>query len=199
MYSDDRFGKNNYKITKAGISDASKRQLNTYLTGMKRADDKLKGLIADVQHLDRPTMIIFFGDHLPNLQAVYDEYGFFASAQEKTDKKNVKFFETPLAVWSNFPIDRKALQGDFIAAHFLAPKILTAAHLPLSPYYSFINKVSSCYSAVHQTAIMSNKNCQLDSTQLLNQYKYLNMDVLNGKNFSYQILHTAITTEKSSD
>ena len=199
MYSDDRFGKDNYKITKAGISDASKRQLNTYLTGMKRADDKLKGLIADVQHLDRPTMIIFFGDHLPNLQAVYDEYHFFASAQEKAEKKDVKFFETPLAVWSNFPIDRKPLQGDFIAAHFLAPKILAAAHLPLPPYYRFINKVSTCYSAVHQTAIMPNKNCQFDSSQLLTQYKDLNMDVLNGKNFSYQILHTATATEKSSD
>ncbi|OTG85191.1 LTA synthase family protein [Acinetobacter sp. ANC 4648] len=190
MYSDDRFGKDNYKITKAGISDASKRQLNTYLTGMKRADDKLKGLIEDVKQLDRPTIIIFFGDHLPNLQAVYDEYGFFASAQEKTEKKDVRFFETPLAIWSNFPIDRKKLQGDFIAAHFLGPKVLEAAHIPLSPYYTFINKVSSCYNAVHQTAVMPKKECNFDQTQILNQYKDLNMDVLNGKNFSYQMLKT---------
>nr|WP_252053636.1 LTA synthase family protein [Acinetobacter silvestris] len=188
MYSDDRFGKDNYKISKVGISDASKRQLNTYLTGMKRADDKLKDLIENVKQLDRPTMIIFFGDHLPNLQAVYDEYGFFASAQEKAEKKDVKFFETPLAVWSNFPMDRKALQGDFIAAHFLAPKVLEAAHIPLSPYYAFINKVSSCYDAVHQTAIMPKKGCQFDQAQILNEYKDMNMDVLNGKNFSYQIL-----------
>ncbi|OTG63821.1 LTA synthase family protein [Acinetobacter silvestris] len=192
MYSDDRFGKDNYKISKAGISDASKRQLNTYLTGMKRADDKLKNLIENVKQLDRPTMIIFFGDHLPNLQAVYDEYGFFASAQEKAEKKDVKFFETPLAVWSNFPIDRKPLQGDFIAAHFLAPKVLEAAHIPLSPYYAFINKVSSCYNAVHQTAIMPKKDCQFDQTQILNEYKDMNMDVLNGKNFSYQILKAQI-------
>ena len=188
MYNDDRFGANNFKITKDGISDTSKRALNTYLSGMQRADDKFKKLIVDVKQLKRPTIIIFFGDHLPNLQKVYDEYGFYASEQEKTEKKDVKFFETPLAVWSNFPLDKKNLNGPFISAHFLAPKILEAAHVPLSPYYSFINKVNSCYSAIHQTGIHTQKNCAFDQAQILKEYQDMNMDVLNGKNFSYALL-----------
>lgn len=188
MYNDDRFGTNHFKITKEGISDASKRQLNTYLSGMQRADEKLKSLILDVKKLERPTIIIFFGDHLPNLQKVYDDYGFFASEQEKAEKKNVKFFETPLAVWSNFPIDRSELKDQFIAAHFLAPKVLKAAHIPLSPYYTFMEKVSSCYSAIHLTAISQKKECEFDQTEILNEYKEINMDVLNGKNYSYQLL-----------
>ena len=54
---------------------------------MQRADDKFKTLIEHVKQLDRPTIVIFFGDHLPNLQSVYDEYGFFKSEQEKAEKK----------------------------------------------------------------------------------------------------------------
>ena len=188
MYSDDRFGKDHFKITKDGVSENSKRALNTYLTGMQRADDKFKTLIEHVKQLDRPTIVIFFGDHLPNLQSVYDEYGFFKSEQEKAEKKDVRFFETPLAVWANFPIDQKQFKGPFVAAHFLAPKVLEAAHIPLSPYYAFVNKVGSCYSTVHQTGTQTQKSCEFDQTEILQQYKDMNMDVLNGKNFTYQML-----------
>ncbi|RZG75973.1 sulfatase [Acinetobacter wuhouensis] len=188
MYGDDRYGKDNFKITKKGISDNSKRALNTYLTGMQRADNKFKALIENVKTLDRPTIVIFFGDHLPNLQKVYDEYGYFKSEQEKTEKKDTRFFETPLSVWANFPIDKKQFEGQFVAAHFLAPKVLEAAHVPLSPYYTFVNKVSSCYKAVHNTGTQTKKSCDFDSQQVLKEYKDMNMDVLNGKNFTYQIL-----------
>ena len=188
MYSDDRFGADNFKITKAGISDQSRRALNTYLTGMQRADEKLKALIENVKLLDRPTIVIFFGDHLPNLQQVYDDYSFFKTPQEKTEKKDVRFFETPLSVWANFPIDKKQFEGQFVAAHFLAPKVLEAAHVPLSPYYTFVNKVNSCYKAVHQTGTQPQKTCEFNQADVLKQYQDMNMDVLNGKNFTYQLL-----------
>ena len=190
MYNDDRFGKDGFKITKLGVSDPTKRQLNTYLMGMQRADEKLKQLIATVEQLDRPTLIVFFGDHLPNLQNVYDEYGFFASAQEKAEKKDPKFFSTPLAVWSNFPIDRQQLKGEYIPAHFLASKVLTAAHLPLSPYYQLIQQINNCYTAVHQTEQPRTPQCQSTTTQqqMFKAYQDLNMDVMNGKNWTYQHL-----------
>lgn len=190
MYNDDRFGKDGFKITKPGVSDPTKRQLNTYLMGMQRADEKLKQLIATVEQLDRPTLIVFFGDHLPNLQNVYDEYGFFASAQEKAEKKDPKFFSTPLAVWSNFPIDRQQLKGEYIPAHFLASKVLTAAHLPLSPYYQLIQQINNCYTAVHQTEQPRTPQCQSTATQqqMFKAYQDLNMDVMNGKNWTYQHL-----------
>lgn len=190
MYNDDRFGKDGFKITKPGVSDPTKRQLNTYLMGMQRADEKLKQLIATVEQLDRPTLIVFFGDHLPNLQNVYDEYGFFASAQEKAEKKDPKFFSTPLAVWSNFPIDRQQLKGEYIPAHFLASKVLTAAHLPLSPYYQLIQQINNCYTAVHQTEQPRTPQCQSTTTQqqMFKAYQDLNMDVMNGKNWTYQHL-----------
>ncbi|TCM64351.1 phosphoglycerol transferase MdoB-like AlkP superfamily enzyme [Acinetobacter calcoaceticus] len=191
MYNDDRFGKDGYPITKAGVSDSTKRQLNTYLMGMNRADQKLKQLIETVKKLDRPTLIVFFGDHLPNLQKVYDDYGYFASEQDKTQKVQLKRFETPLSVWSNFPIDRKQLTQDYIPAHFLASEIITAANLPRSPYYGFIDQVSNCYKGIHQTGVSKSESCPQDATQLYNAYADLNMDVLNGKNWTYQLLKTA--------
>ncbi|EOR10884.1 LTA synthase family protein [Acinetobacter tandoii] len=187
-YNDDRYGMDHFNINQPELSESSKRQLNTYLTGLQRADQHVEKLLQDLKQQKRPTIVIFFGDHLPNLGQVYDDFHFFASAQEKAEKKDVKFFSTPLAVWSNYPIDRSLFQQKNIAAHFLAPKVLTAAQLPLPPYYQFIQAVNACYSAIHQTGVELKPECKYPHPQLLNQYKDLNMDVLNGKNHSYQLL-----------
>lgn len=192
MYNDDRFGANNFKITKSGISDRSKRALNTYLSGMQRADQHLKALLDSAKQLERPTLVIFFGDHLPNLQNVYDEYGFWGSEQAKTEKNDVRFYETPLAIWSNFSLDKKQWTEPFISAHFLAPRVLQAAHVPLSPYYQFIQKVNTCYAAIHKTGNHTTKNCDGNAAQLLNDYKTLNLDILDGKNLSYQVMHPSL-------
>ncbi|WP_227542637.1 LTA synthase family protein [Acinetobacter wuhouensis] len=187
-YSDDRFGTDNFNINKLNISESSKQKLNTYFSGMQRADQHLNSLIQFINQTNRPTIVIFFGDHLPSLQEVFDEFHFFKSEQEKTEKKDTRFFETPLSVWANFPIDKKQFEGQFVAAHFLAPKVLEAAHVPLSPYYTFVNKVSSCYKAVHNTGTQPQKSCAFNQADVLKQYQDMNMDVLNGKNFTYQIL-----------
>lgn len=41
-----------------------------------RANQKLKELAEYLKTVNRPTILVAFGDHLPNLQEVYDSYGF---------------------------------------------------------------------------------------------------------------------------
>lgn len=188
MYNDDRFGKDHFKINKPDLTPATQRQLNTYLTGMQRADEKFKQLIATVKELERPTMIIFFGDHLPNLQKVYDDFEFFDSEEDKIQRKQAKYFETPLAIWSNFPIDKKQFNREYIPAHFLASRVLAAAGLPLPPYFQFIKNLSSCYPAIHQLQQTANAQCYFDAVKMLDDYQKLNSDVLNGDNWTYQLL-----------
>lgn len=188
-YNDDRFGKGNFKIIKSGITDLNKRQLNTYLSGMQRADQQFKQLIVEAKKVERPTMIIFFGDHLPNLGEVFDQYGFYATAEEKAQKNHSKFFSTPLAVWSNFPIDKNQFNNEFVPAHFLGQKVLAAAKRPSSSYYDFIASVNTCYRQIHQTGTAIDAKCSNNPADILQQYKDLNMDVLNGKNFTYSALN----------
>ena len=173
------------------ISEKSGRKfykLSAVSAGVKDVRD----IIDEAKKLGRPTMIIFFGDHLPNLGEVFDQFGFYANAEEKAQKNNAKFFSTPLAVWSNFEINRSefsnSASNSIIPAHFLHQKVLRAAHLPSSPYYDFMNSVQECYSQIHQTGSPSNQACDQQKIEVLQQYKDLNMDVINGKNFSYELL-----------
>ncbi len=75
MYNDDRFGKKNYKFNKE-LSETEKQKLSTYTAGTVRANQKLKELAEYLKTVNQPTILVAFGDHLPNLQEVYNSYGF---------------------------------------------------------------------------------------------------------------------------
>ena len=51
-----------------------------------RANQKLKELAEYLKTVDRPTILVAFGDHLPNLQEVYDSYGF----KDDPERTNLK-------------------------------------------------------------------------------------------------------------
>ena len=57
-------------------------------------------------------------------------------------------------MWSNYKLDKKPLKQPYLAASFVAPKLLKLVGLSLSDYYQFVDDVSSCYSAIHQNLLM---------------------------------------------
>ena len=184
MYGDDRYGKQNFKF-KADLSETSKQKLSTYTAGVARSDQKLQALAQFIQQLKRPTILLVFGDHLPNLQGVYDEYHYF---DQDPQRENARNYQTPLVLWANYPVKRQYLSGNYIPASFLAAKLLKTANLPLSNYYQFIDQISACYQAVHQKFVVEKPHCPVNKEQLLEAYKSVNNDTLNGNNFSYELL-----------
>ncbi|HCJ7895635.1 TPA: LTA synthase family protein, partial [Acinetobacter baumannii] len=163
MYNDDRFGRQNYKFSRE-LTETQKQKLSTYTAGIARADQKLQELAEYLKTVERPTILVAFGDHLPNLQEVYDRYGFF---KEDTERTNLKNYQTPFVVWSNYKLDKKPLKQPYIAASFVAPKLLKLAGLPLSDYYQFIDNVSNCYSAIHQKFVKEAPTCNFNNKALL--------------------------------
>lgn len=184
MYNDDRFGKQNFKLNK-NLSDLDQQKLSTYTAGTVRANQKLKELAEYLKTIQQPTILVVFGDHLPNLQRVYEVYNFF---KDDPERENLKNYQTPFVVWSNYKLDKKSLKQPYIAASFVAPKLLKMSGLPLSDYYQFISDVSSCYDAIHQKFVKENQTCNFDKKKLLKDYENLNRDVLDGNNHTYKIM-----------
>ncbi len=192
MYNDDRYGKQQFKFSKT-LSELNQRKLSTYTAGVARADQKLSELTAYLKTLKQPTILLVFGDHLPNLQGVYDEYDYFKNDPERTALKN---YQTPLAIWSNFPIQKKVLQQESVPSSFVAPKLLQVAGLPLSPYYHFMRRLSGCYAVIHPKFLMPASECKHDAKQLLEQYKNINQDTLSGENYLYGL---SLTPDKTAE
>lgn len=59
-----------------GISDDAKLQLRNYIYHMRHADAELGRLAELLKQRERPTLLLFYGDHLPALTETYDKAGF---------------------------------------------------------------------------------------------------------------------------
>ncbi|QDE38210.1 LTA synthase family protein [Luteibacter pinisoli] len=59
-----------------GISDDAKLQLRNYIFHMRRADAELGRLADMLKQRERPTLLLFYGDHLPALTETYAKAGF---------------------------------------------------------------------------------------------------------------------------
>ncbi|QNK02949.1 LTA synthase family protein [Dyella telluris] len=59
-----------------GVTGENKRELQNYLYHMRHADQELGRLAELLSHRERPTLLLFYGDHLPALTDVYRTTGF---------------------------------------------------------------------------------------------------------------------------
>ncbi len=178
MQNHSPFNMNHYdedRIEVSGpLSDEHIQKVNTYSTGVRDADDSLKNLVEHFKTIDEPTVIIFFGDHLPLLGDVYSEISFISDQNPThwSKEEYLKMYSVPFIVWDNFS-DKKE-QDLMMNASFLGAYILDQYGLPKSPYMNFLNEVrreNQPVFSVNKAASRLSKSYQ-DLYQLF-QYHYL--------------------------
>ena len=76
-------------------------QLNEYLSCIEASDRDLEKFIEELRTIDRPVVLVFFGDHQPSISALYNS--------EFNDRSNLMVYYSHIAqtryiIWSNYPI-----------------------------------------------------------------------------------------------
>lgn len=125
-YDEPRYGENQFKA-EGDLTPEAKTILETYAQGAHDADQSLQMLIDHFQESDEPTMIVFYGDHLPMLgldYQVYKEAGFIqtSNANDWSLEEVKKMHSIPLVTWSNFDMPKQdipLLSDSFLGAHVL--------------------------------------------------------------------------------
>jgi phosphoglycerol transferase MdoB-like AlkP superfamily enzyme len=153
-YEPDRYANPTHNV-QAPISQWARDSLRSYAEGASDADKSLQRLIDWAKQRERPTVIAFFGDHLPPLGPVYVETGFLKSnvaPRKEAADKMLLHHETPLVVWSNRegPVeDMGATSPAFLPYHILKSAGIT------HPYYTgFLGELSQRYRVVDRNMLM---------------------------------------------
>ncbi|NLW78929.1 MAG: LTA synthase family protein [Ruminococcaceae bacterium] len=103
-YNRNRYPENELvRVTEApaGIPDATIGQLEDCATGIREMDAALGKLTDYLRTTDRPTIVVFWGDHMNPMSdgfTLFEETGFI----EKGDTASPRLYETPLLIWSNY-------------------------------------------------------------------------------------------------
>ncbi|WP_246673415.1 LTA synthase family protein [Mesorhizobium sp. B2-4-14] len=155
-YEPNRYNNPTHSV-QAPISQWARDSLLSYAEGSADADRGLDRLIEWAKKRERPTIIAFFGDHLPPLGPVYVETGFLkdnvAPRKEPTPEAALEHHETPLVVWSNRSGPVKDLGT--VSPAFLPYHILTAAGITHPYYTGFLGEMRERYRVVDRNLLLT--------------------------------------------
>lgn len=104
-YDQKRGQENTIKVS-GDISNDSKGILENYTQGIFESDKEIGKLIEHFSKSDEPTILLFFGDHLPLLGSVYEDSGFVDRMNSWNSEEVVKMHSVPFFVWSNYNLEK---------------------------------------------------------------------------------------------
>ncbi|MBP1156409.1 MULTISPECIES: LTA synthase family protein [unclassified Paenibacillus] len=177
-YYPGKFKENTIEVS--GVSDESKGLFETYAQGLLGADDMLKRLVTHYEQKGEPTIIVFFGDHLPSLGENYKAYKDCGYLQENDPNFLDKMYRVPVLVWNNYlPEQKESLN---MSPSFLGPYVLKLAQRTGTYYTDYL------YEFAQHTPVIPPKHYYQQmgiNEDILKGYEKLQYDILFGKQYGY--------------
>lgn len=123
------------------LNDEDKGMIQTYAQGIYDADKELKNLYEMIQTIDVPTVVVFYGDHLPyivnsNGGSPYLESDYFNTEDEALNY--FRQFTTKGVILANFDLDTSD-DFDYLNASYLGTYVLNKLDLDISDYFKYID------------------------------------------------------------
>ena len=157
-----------------------------YVRGLEHSDAAMRTLVRDLRRLDEPTVLVFYGDHLP---------GFYPRSVFKANS-GAQMHRTPYFVWANFPARGRPADatgpGSMVVspAHFvdLAAERTGAA---VTPYYALLTELRRQVPALEGQTLLGpggtrEPRSQLSpgARQLLQDYRLVQYDLSVGRRYA---------------
>jgi phosphoglycerol transferase MdoB-like AlkP superfamily enzyme len=172
-----RWENESYDLKIENFEDYDFPYAENYFSLLRESDDALKDLIGYFQNVDEPTIIVFFGDHLPQL-----DYGFYDALLDTDISKisaseSLPMYATPYFIWANYELP-VGYQGK-TSPNFLGQTILDLAGIESPDDRACLRVLQTQISAISSLAIfdlegspwMSTENMSEDILKVLQDYE----------------------------
>lgn len=168
------FGKHTIDII-SSLSFDNQSIIQTYTQGINLSNIAYQYLKDELVKSNTPTIIVFFGDHIPLLNPGLQLY-----QDALFDISNpIKARSTPITIWSNF--DSKIdIKQSYLSPTFLGLEILKLANITPKYQFSYLQSIS-LIDTVLQTSIPPKFN-----DEQLKNYELIQYDLLFGKQYGLQ-------------
>ena len=136
-YYADKFDSYDVDILSSPLTEEENAILRSYVQGVYDADAMLADVYAYIQTLNEPTVLLFFGDHLPNLHN-QDENLFNKLQYFNTDNallNETRRYQTEGLILANFPLTDDV---DYLSQDVMLPYLFSKTSVTFSPYYQYL-------------------------------------------------------------
>ena len=138
------------QIHLAGMSQ-SFPDVEQYLTLIHESDAALSYLIEYFSGVDEDVVILFFGDHMP--QVSQDFYRQMHSVPTETFEDAQKEYLVPYIIWTNFDSPEQTLP--ITSLNYLSNYVFEAAGIPLPPYNKALQQIQQRVPAINSFGFYS--------------------------------------------
>ncbi|GAB3819149.1 LTA synthase family protein [Tessaracoccus terricola] len=165
------------------LDDAQRETAGQYLRGLKASDEALEAFAADLADMDERTIVLLYGDHLPNVwpEEVLDASG-------PTGR-----YETPWVVFANFPTTKQ--DPGMIGANQLVNQVLDSAGAAHTPWTALLHELATEIPAIERTGwlgpdgeAISEADLTDRGRELLRDYRLAQYDMAAGAGWATEEL-----------
>lgn len=119
-------------------------QAEEYLSMIHYSDMALEYLITELEQRPKKTVVLFFGDHLPQIETeFYTEL--YGGSFDTLDQQMLRY-TVPFFVWANYDIPEQTVERTSL--NYLGRYLLEAAGIDLPPYYQFLKDAEAVIPAI---------------------------------------------------
>lgn len=147
-YTDETY--NNY-ITING-HEGEFPEAEQYLSLVNQSDLAFKDLIEQLRKINRHTIVVFFGDHLPSLPTEF--YEMFMGKAPKKDSTNyyIEQKKVPFIIWTNYDIEQGIVERTSL--NYLSSYVYKIMGLQ-TPYNALLNDIAESVPALNANGYYS--------------------------------------------
>lgn len=124
-----------------------------FLSLIKDTDDAFGKFIDELKNSQEPTIVLMYGDHLPQLSSSFYSELKKSDSQISEAQAWLRDYETPYIFWANYDADFSDIP-DVISANLLSPYLLKSAGVELDSYYQYLYALSQEYPVISRSGIM---------------------------------------------
>ena len=177
----EKFGGSNITGESSLLDDNLTQRMNAYLQGTNDADRELQRLINHIEEAQKPTILIFFGDHIPLIGVNGVEF------YNLLGTGDYELYNTNYLIWDNINLEKK-YWGD-ISPYFLGALVADQIGIELNLYYKYLLYAYENYHALNQYIYVDSENVYYDAPseeaiiQIINQLSMIHYDKIFGKQY----------------
>lgn len=157
-----------------------------YLNMVKMSDEALQFLIQYFEDVEEPTVIVFFGDHQPDLDENFYQSLLGTDIQNLEGEELEKLYKVPFLIWANYDIPEQTVERT--SNNYLTTYLAEVAGIEKTGYQKFLTKLREqipCINAIGYWDKEGNFYEVNDTTSpyynLIEQYHLLEYNNLFGK------------------
>ena len=154
-YQYEKYEQYDIEIVKSDLSDEINGTIQAYAQGIYDADKQLARLYEYVKNYDEPTIIVFYGDHLPYLSAGRED-ALKQLEYFNTEDKELNIFRkynTPALILANFDLEEQD-EIKYLSPDLLSTYILNNMDIDISPYYKWLYSTRNVIGAGNSKIII---------------------------------------------